>query len=295
MVPKYSFGVKVGGDPKSTSLSVPRHLQSAPPSKPGPGDYEALSSIKKNNREASSKQNCTWSVVPHGFVDLAKKNPGPGAYDHENLDRKNINKRNPKHQKPESTFAMDGVSGKTNDEVSRNMNPGPGQYNHTGSFNADRLKSQTNKPMLGGKIGASTDYSNGVPGPGTYEPDPKFPIPSFKIMQNVGKNDLAADAQLKVGPGAYDPKPNYEFSKNMTGIRLDCSGRAEKKNDPKHPTPGPNVYYITGDFDFRDPNKPEVRVGKLPKFAFGMKHNTKPKNLDCPGPGEYETDQYPMN
>jgi hypothetical protein len=111
----------------------------------------------------------------------------------------------------------------------------------------------------------------------------------------VHSNPLGQDAQSKVGPWTYEPKPNFEFSKNMTGIRLDCSGRAEKKQDAKNPTPGPNVYQITGDFDFRDPSKPEQRTGKLPKFAFGMKPNTKPRNLDCPGPGEYETDQYPMN
>jgi hypothetical protein len=154
---------------------------------------------------------------------LPKKNPGPGSYDHENLERKNINKRNPKHQKPESNFPMDGVNGKTNDEVSRNMNPGPGQYN------PERQKSKNQKSMLGGKIGESVDYSNCNPGPGNYEPDHAFPIPSFKIMQHVHNNPLGQDAQSKVGPWTYDPKPNFEFSKNMTGIRLDCSGRAEKK------------------------------------------------------------------
>jgi hypothetical protein len=107
---------------------------------------------------------------------LPKKNPGPGLYDHENLERKNINKRNPKHQKPESNFPMDNVNGKTNDEVSRNMNPGPGQYN------PERQKSKNQKSMLGGKIGESVDYSNCNPGPGNYEPDHAFPIPSFKIM-----------------------------------------------------------------------------------------------------------------
>lgn len=34
---------------------------------------------------------------------------------------------------------------------------------------------------------------------------------------------------------------------------------------------------------------------KKAKFAFGMKFNTRAKNLDMPGPGEYEVDQPPMN
>jgi len=288
MVPKYSFGVKIGGDPKDYGLKMPRHLRTADKGKPGPGEYEAKSSIKQNNRTCGT-QDSTWQRAPSDMIGFPKKNPGPGLYDHENLDRKNINKRNPKHTKPESNFAMDGVNGKTNDEVSRNMNPGPGQYN------PERLKSKNQKSMLGGKIGEENDYSNFVPGPGTYEPDPAYPIPSFKIMQGMHSNPLGPDSQIRVGPWTYEPKHNHEFSKNMTGYRLDCSGRAERKYDAKNPTPGPNVYQINGDFDFRDPSKPEQRSGKLPKFAFGMKPNTKPRNLDCPGPGEYETDQYPMN
>lgn len=59
--------------------------------------------------------------------------------------------------------------------------------------------------------------------------------------------------------------------------------------------PGPGAYRLAGDFDFRDPANPENGAGKNPKFAFGMKHSTKPKNLDQPGPGEYEVDVYPMN
>lgn len=59
--------------------------------------------------------------------------------------------------------------------------------------------------------------------------------------------------------------------------------------------PGPGAYRRTGDFDFRDPTDPENKSGKNPKFAFGMKHTVKPRNLDQPGPGEYEVDVYPMN
>jgi len=44
--------------------------------------------------------------------------------------------------------------------------------------------------------------------------------------------------------------------------------------------PGPGNYKIAGDFDFVDPTRPDEKIGKKPKFAFGMKHSTKPRNLD---------------
>ena len=59
--------------------------------------------------------------------------------------------------------------------------------------------------------------------------------------------------------------------------------------------PGPGNYKLTGDFDFRDPTQPDDRSGKNPKFCFGMKTAVRAKNLDMPGPGEYEVDVYPMN
>ena len=61
--------------------------------------------------------------------------------------------------------------------------------------------------------------------------------------------------------------------------------------------PGPK-YDIAGDFDFPDPRNPDDANApgkKKAKFAFGMKFNTRAKNLDMPGPGEYETDVAPMN
>lgn len=63
--------------------------------------------------------------------------------------------------------------------------------------------------------------------------------------------------------------------------------------------PAPTAYTILGDFDFKDPNKPENHPlhdrGKQPKFAFGSKPNLKPMNVDFPGPAEYETDLHPVN
>ena len=44
--------------------------------------------------------------------------------------------------------------------------------------------------------------------------------------------------------------------------------------------PGPGNYKITGDFDFRDPTRPDDRSGKNPKFCFGMKTAIRQKNID---------------
>jgi len=65
---------------------------------------------------------------------------------------------------------------------------------------------------------------------------------------------------------------------------------SSKINNKYTGAPGPGNYAITGDFDFRDPTKPDQRQGKIPKFCFGMKTQTRAKNLDMPGPGEYEVD-----
>ena len=47
--------------------------------------------------------------------------------------------------------------------------------------------------------------------------------------------------------------------------------------------------------DFKDPPTDRFAVGKQPKFAFGIKPHIKPRGIDVPGPGTYETDCVPMN
>lgn len=287
MAPKYSFGVKVGGDPKDFAHKLPKHLRPRTMEKPGPGTYEARSSLKQNTRHQNSHQDCTWQVAPATNLHGKKVGPGPGQYDHENLEFKNENVRNQKHLKPDSNFPLDARF--RGQSTSAALNPGPGQYN------PDQSKPKFQKSMLGGKIGESKNYDNYVPGPGTYDMEPKDPIPSFKIMPEQNSNGLAGDRQNSTGPWTYTPKYAHEFFKNKNGVGFGSSVRQDTNGGNKSHVPGPNAYQITGDFDFRDPSKPEQRTGKVPKFAFGMKPTAKPRNLDCPGPGEYETDQYPMN
>ena len=58
--------------------------------------------------------------------------------------------------------------------------------------------------------------------------------------------------------------------------------------------PGPGTYNFRGEFEFRDPNNPEDRNGKAPKFHFGNKLGTRAKNLDVPGVGNVDVDMPPM-
>lgn len=93
------------------------------------------------------------------------------------------------------------------------------------------------------------------------------------------------------GPGTYSANHIAETSKSIkfgTSVR---PGLIKNTN-----TPAPDKYNITGDFDFRDPSKNDGKEGgKVAKFCFGMKPNLRAKNLDQPGPGEYEVDYVPMN
>lgn len=69
----------------------------------------------------------------------------------------------------------------------------------------------------------------------------------------------------------------------------------KQKKTGDYGVPGPK-YNITGDFNFPDPMNPEDKEGKRkPKFAFGINTKVRAKNLDMPGPGEYEVDVYPSN
>lgn len=56
---------------------------------------------------------------------------------------------------------------------------------------------------------------------------------------------------------------------------------------PRIKVPGPGNYVITGDFE---------KGQEKPKFHMGVKtQGFTGKNLDLPGPGEYETDVIPTH
>ena len=119
-----------------------------------------------------------------------------------------------------------------------------------------------------------------------------------------------------MGPGTHNPvhvshpSRSAPFSMSAKGGKgpavddgTELSAKIRNVQKKKHDqvqfmgVPGPQ-YNIRGDFDFPDPRNPDESnaVGmKKAKFAFGMKFNQRAKNLDMPGPGEYEVDCPPMN
>lgn len=79
------------------------------------------------------------------------------------------------------------------------------------------------------------------------------------------------EGKQEVGPQSYNPTKPQEPKK---GMRFGTAERVDEATQ-KQFTPAPDRYNIQGDFDFRDPNNLNDRTGKLPKFAFGIKHNIK--------------------
>jgi hypothetical protein len=189
-------------------------------------------------------------------------------------------------------------------------------------------KTGTSKPILGGRIDIEPLKDNGVPGPGMYECRSQDAIPSF-VMSNPKTSPRKQEHDSKeepLGPQRYSPhKPGEQFfgqkfpgqtledaysperfgsfgnnARGRTGAVIEDENIKKKREAREKMTqylgvPGPGNYKITGDFDFRDPTRPDDRTGKNPKFCFGTKTAVRNKNIDMPGPGEYDTDVLPMN
>ena len=153
-----------------------------------------------------------------------------------------------------------------------------------------------------------------MPGPGTN--DPQYPVeaPQWSFGKPPQQKRNKDEAMADLGPGTHNPVHVTHTSKKAAFPMASKSGKGPAVDDGTELSakirnvqkkqrdqvqylgvPGPQ-YDIPGDFDFPDPRNPDDTKGKKKaKFAFGMKFNTRAKNLDMPGPGEYETDVAPMN
>lgn len=182
--------------------------------------------------------------------------------------------------------------------VLKNRNPGPGTHEfiglHTHTYNRI-LRGDIDPPYMDDKAVPVID--NLVPGPGTYDPNDHLPVPNFKISQPLPETKQHKEWQemteIKepVGPQTYMPVGHPDWQK---GVKIGASLRHEETGTFVA-APAPNRYQVLGDFDFRDPADLKNTLGKVPKFAFGIKGPIKPHGIDIPGPGTYETDSYPMN
>ena len=161
------------------------------------------------------------------------------------------------------------------------------------------------------------DKHNGVPSPGKHSPKYPQEAPRWTFGDPPLQKRAKDEQYANLGPGTHNPIHVTHTSKQAPFAMAHKSGKGPAVDDGKEASakirnvqkkkrdkqsqymgvPGPE-YHIPSDFDFPDPNpnKRHEQVGiKKAKFAFGMKFNTRAKNLDMPGPGEYETDVAPMN
>ena len=107
----------------------------------------------------------------------------------------------------------------------------------------------------------------------------------MKVPAHTSKG-IVFGTQSKTGKGAAEEDPDNKITKSL----IDARNRRKELKKVDTGVPGPN-YDIPGDFDFPDSMNPDASKGrKKAKFCFGMKANIRPKNLDMPGPGEYEVD-----
>lgn len=113
-------GKRAGTSSEMTRRVMPAHLRNNTAFQvPGPGTYQARSSVQILRRDHESKQECTWQQVRGGFNDLPKNNPGPGTYTTEHsLSQREIGFSFPLGPKDAIMSA-----------VNKNKNPGPGSHN----------------------------------------------------------------------------------------------------------------------------------------------------------------------
>ena len=148
------------------------------------------------------------------------------------------------------------------------------------------------KSILGGPLEDKQLLDNGMPGPGAYNANPIHSVPGFVLVPaaNTAKRDGADLEKMErtrdVGPHSYQPKnPNLARTDNLK--KNSIGGALRQDLVPRAKVPGPGNYVITGDFD---------KAQEKPKFHMGIKtQNFMGKNLDMPGPGEYETDVIPIH
>ena len=109
-------------------------------------------------------------------------------------------------------------------------------------------------------------------------------------MQDIGKVRVEEDKSKEpLGPQRYNPvNPAQKRSDHLTGAGAMSIGKSQRAGlVPTLNVPGPGKYQINGDFE---------RAHDKPKFHMGIKtHSFTGKNLDMPGPGEYETDVIPIH
>jgi len=160
---------------------MPAHLRRNTFTAPGPGTYVPPTSIHLMGLDRFNRTDCTWSKVRGGFNDIPSGMPGPGTYDILNLEE-TMNLNRSKAMEPGFTFPT-GSRDASQPQSSKNYDLGPG------SHDPKLPKSSTSRRFLGGSLGIKALVDNGVPGPGTYQPEELITVPSYKISKKTELND----------------------------------------------------------------------------------------------------------
>lgn len=279
---RYSFGQQAD---QVLHSGGPKHLQFRKYAGPGPGTHTPLED-NFNSKSKNRHNETNWGRANREHADTTKKYPAPNKYNPET-------KLQPRFlsELPGNKFSQAALDD-PNEIRRKQAVPGPGKYE------AAPLPKGHAKKILGGPEKPKEKLSE-VPGPDNYYPygkfkagDEKMPVkgaPGFKIMKHV---NFSKEEQKKDYPDSatYIPANPCHVSK---GVKIGTSTRAEDKTHVGKPAP--NKYVVQGDFDFKDPNNREESLGKDPQFHFGMNTKTRDRNLDMPGPGEYDMNVYPSN
>ena len=105
------------------------------------------------------------------------------------------------------------------------------------------------KSILGGKIEDHGLESTFTPGPGQYFEDGKglnqHKIPGFRIIKKAKKKNRSSSNDAGVSPVTYSPTNPCHTSR---GAVIGTSTRNAGVKDTST-SPGPNAYYVKGDFD----------------------------------------------
>eukprot|EP00352_Strombidinopsis_acuminata_P005172 CAMPEP_0176366144 /NCGR_PEP_ID=MMETSP0126-20121128/20973_1 /TAXON_ID=141414 ORGANISM="Strombidinopsis acuminatum, Strain SPMC142" /NCGR_SAMPLE_ID=MMETSP0126 /ASSEMBLY_ACC=CAM_ASM_000229 /LENGTH=334 /DNA_ID=CAMNT_0017723445 /DNA_START=434 /DNA_END=1438 /DNA_ORIENTATION=+ len=278
--PCFSFGSRFGED-----IRAKPHLRPIKVNGPGPGSYKLHDSEEYSEEMLKANKIVLLVILKREWSQLPKKNPAPNAYSMT------------QHMGSEDAGRLTGYSfpqGSRDDQAAifrSKLTVGPGSHNTAGPlpFTNGTGKLRPGKSILGGPKGEKKTLDNGFPGPGHYDPaNAKNRLEEGVTMAQRYAYEKASD---NPGPAHYKANHIAETSKSIK------FGTSERPGLIKNMlVPGPDKYNITGDFDFRDQSKNDGKEGgKVPKFCFGMKPNLRAKNLDQPGPGEYEVDFVPMN
>jgi len=131
---------------------------------------------------------------------------------------------------------------------------------------------------------------NKFPGPANYNQIQKQSIPGFVIAENRAKVNKLEGKVSHVGPATYTPfnmclqqSNTLGYNNNQKITSIGHSERQDMVQKMKSPAPGRYEY----DDGFNKKNA---------KFHMGVKTQSfMGKNLDQPGPGEYETDVIPIH